>query len=70
VGDVYVAPDVVREQARRLRVPLREELARVVVHGVLHAAGYDHPDGEDREQSTMWKRQERWLASARDQGVW
>jgi probable rRNA maturation factor len=70
VGDIYVAPDVVRDQARRLRVPVREELARVVVHGVLHAAGHDHPDGKDREQSTMWKRQERWLASARDQGVW
>ena len=70
VGDIYVAPDVVRDQARRWRVPVREELARVVVHGVLHAIGHDHPDGEGRERSTMWKRQERWLAAARAEGVW
>jgi len=70
VGDIYVAPDVVRDQARRLKVPVREELARVVVHGVLHAVGHDHPDDDGRERSRMWKRQERWLAAARDEGVW
>jgi probable rRNA maturation factor len=70
VGDIYVAPDVVREQAKRWRVPVREELARVVVHGVLHAIGHEHPEGEGRERSPMWKRQERWLAAAREEGVW
>ena len=70
VGDIYVSPDVVREQAKRWRVPVREELARVVVHGVMHAIGHDHPDGDDRERSTMWKRQEKWLAAARAAGVW
>lgn len=70
VGDIYVAPDVVRDQARRWRVPVREELARVVIHGVLHAIGHGHPDGDDRERSAMWKRQERWLEAARAEGVW
>ena len=70
VGDIYVAPDVVREQAKRWRVPVREELARVVVHGVLHAIGHDHPDDDGRETSPMWKRQERWLAAARAEGLW
>jgi len=70
VGDIYVAPDVVRAQAKRWRVPVREELARVVVHGVLHAVGHDHPQGDGRERSMMWKRQERWLAAARAEGVW
>src|SRR5512139_2313048 len=70
VGDIYVSPDVVREQAKRWRVPVREELARVVVHGVLHAVGHDHPEGAGREQSPMWQRQERWLAAARAGGVW
>ena len=70
VGDIYVSPDVVREQARRWRVPVREELARVVIHGVLHAIGHDHPDGDGRERSAMWKRQERWLEASRAEGVW
>jgi len=70
VGDVYIAPDVVREQARSFAVPVREELARVVVHGVLHAIGHDHPDGEDRTVSPMWKRQEQLLAAAHTRGLW
>jgi probable rRNA maturation factor len=70
VGDIYVSPEVVAEQARKFRVPVREELARVVVHGVLHAVGHAHPEGDGREESPMWKRQERWLAAARAEGVW
>ena len=70
VGDIYIAPDVVREQARALTVPVREELARVVVHGVLHAIGHDHPEGEDRMGSPMWRRQEKLLAVAHTRGLW
>jgi probable rRNA maturation factor len=69
VGDIYVAPDVVREQARRHRVPVREELARVVIHGVLHALGHEHPGPTGRTASPMWRRQERHLAYARREGV-
>jgi len=48
-------------------VSVREELARLVVHGTLHVLGHDHP-AKGREASAMWKRQERLLAQAR--GVW
>jgi probable rRNA maturation factor len=69
VGDIYIATDVVREQARRHGVAVREELARVVVHGVLHALGHDHPDNGMRTRSPMWGRQEHYLALARREGV-
>ncbi len=59
IGDVYIAPEVARENAAARGVPVREELLRLVVHGTLHVLGYDHPDGPTREQSPMWKRQER-----------
>lgn len=68
VGDIYIAPDVVRRQARQHGVSPREELARVVVHGVLHAVGHDHPE-QARQASPMWRRQERYLARARQAGV-
>jgi probable rRNA maturation factor len=58
VGDVYISPSVARENARRLSVSVREELVRLVVHGVLHVLGYTHPDGPARERSPMWRRQE------------
>jgi probable rRNA maturation factor len=61
VGDIYVSPAVVRTNARANRRPVREELARVVIHGVLHVLGHDHPDGEERVGSPMWRRQERLL---------
>ncbi len=61
VGDIYICPAVAREQARRLGIAPRRELARLVVHGVLHVLGHDHPEGPDREQSPMWRRQEQYL---------
>ena len=62
LGDVYVCPDVARDSATELGLPLREELLRLVIHGVLHVIGYDHPDGTDREDCEMFRRQEEILA--------
>jgi probable rRNA maturation factor len=63
-GDVYIAPKVARRNAQSHGVGVREEHLRLVVHGVLHVLGHDHPDGEDRYASAMWRRQERLLRSA------
>lgn len=62
VGDIYIAPDVARANASRHGASVREELARLVVHGTLHVLGHDHPEGEGRTASPMWRRQERLLA--------
>ena len=64
IGDVYICPDVGRANAKSRRAPVREEIARLVVHGVLHVLGHDHPDGDDREESTMWRLQERLVRRA------
>lgn len=63
VGDIYICPRVAERNAKAQGVPLSEELARLVVHGTLHVLGYDHPEGERRMRSAMWKRQERILES-------
>ena len=63
VGDVYIAPGVARRHAREYGGGVREELMRLVVHGVLHVLGHDHPDGEPRYASPMWRRQEKHLRS-------
>jgi probable rRNA maturation factor len=61
VGDVYVCPWVAAREARARGIPLRQELIRLLVHGTLHALGYEHPDGERRTGSAMWRRQERYV---------
>lgn len=70
LGDVYIAPDVARANAREHGSGVREELARLVVHGTLHVLGHDHPDGDARVTSSMWKRQERLLERSRTLGAW
>jgi probable rRNA maturation factor len=64
VGDVYIAPDIARENARAYGRGVREELLRLVVHGVLHVIGYDHPVDDARYASPMWRRQEQLLRTA------
>lgn len=62
VGDVYIAPAVARANAIENGVPIREEIARLVVHGTLHVLGFEHPEADSRTRSAMWKQQERILA--------
>jgi probable rRNA maturation factor len=63
-GDIYIAPEVARRNAVTSHAPVREELLRLVVHGVLHVIGHDHPEGAERYASPMWRRQESLLAAA------
>jgi probable rRNA maturation factor len=39
-GDIFISIDRVTENAGKFGVPVEEELRRVMVHGVLHLAGY------------------------------
>ena len=63
IGDIYVCQQIAGRNAKSLGISLRAELARLVVHGSLHILGYEHPDGEARFSSAMWRKQERILES-------
>ena len=47
LGDVVLCPDVAREQAIDHAGTLDDELALLVVHGVLHVLGHDHAEPGD-----------------------
>jgi rRNA maturation RNase YbeY len=39
-GEIYISVERVKENARDLGVSYREEMLRVLVHGILHLCGY------------------------------
>jgi probable rRNA maturation factor len=53
LGDVVISAETAARQSRP--GGLREELALLLVHGILHLVGYDH--GTARERARMWKKQ-------------
>ena len=50
-GDVFVSIDTVKKNALEYRVTFKEELFRVIIHGVLHLCGFN--DVTDKEKSIM-----------------
>jgi probable rRNA maturation factor len=62
-GDIYISLPRVRENARQFRLHLVEELSRVIIHGVLHLAGYD--DHSEDEKQEMRKREDFYLKRLR-----
>lgn len=55
VGDVYVSYETLARDAKRLGVAARHLSMRIVVHGLLHVAGYDHES--DAEAARMERRE-------------
>ena len=64
IGDVVLCPTVAARQAESNAVALDDELALLVVHGVLHLLNYDH--AEDRETEAMKRRERELLARFRE----
>jgi rRNA maturation RNase YbeY len=48
-GDIYISVDRVKENASLYQVTFKEELHRVMVHGMLHLVGYVDVTKEDKE---------------------
>ena len=57
LGDVIIAPAYVRNQAESLGVDFQDEVALMVVHGLLHLLGYSHAGDEDAERMEQRERQ-------------
>lgn len=46
-ADLVLCTDVLLSEAAAQGLPLEQHAAHLVVHGMLHAQGYDHEDDED-----------------------
>jgi probable rRNA maturation factor len=62
-AELVISADTARRQAREYRVTMREECARLAIHGVLHLCGFDDVSENDRQ--VMKTREEFYLTQYR-----
>ena len=58
-GDIIISVEKAAEYATQNNIDVNEELARYIIHGILHCLGYE--DIIDKERRVMFKRQEELL---------
>ena len=59
-GDIFISIDRVKENAQDFNVDFKDELNRVIVHGVLHYCGYR--DKSDVESEEMRAKENHYLS--------
>jgi probable rRNA maturation factor len=42
LGDVVVSVETAAREARAVRIPVEDAILYLIIHGILHLAGYDH----------------------------
>lgn len=48
-ADLVICAEVVEREAQEMRIPVVDHYAHMLVHGTLHAQGYDHEDDAEAE---------------------
>jgi rRNA maturation RNase YbeY len=56
-GELYISQEAVRRNAVNYDVKIKEEILRVMIHGVLHLCGYN--DNNERNRDIMFSIQEK-----------
>ena len=58
-GEIYINIDIIGEQAEFYKVSFENELKRIVIHGILHLAGYR--DSSEEEKKLMRSKEDYYL---------
>ena len=61
LGDIVISIDTVKKQAQELKIPMRERIVFLIIHGILHLLGYDHIKDKDwkvmkKKEAELWRR--------------
>jgi len=60
LGEIIICLREIKKNVKRYNVVFEKELARVLIHGILHLLGYDHEKEEARKK--MEAKQEYYLS--------
>ncbi len=63
-GEVYISIDRVKDNSQMLKEPVKQELHRVIFHGVLHLCGYK--DKSEQEKKKMRRMEDTLISEFRD----
>jgi probable rRNA maturation factor len=55
-ADIVLCTDVLQREAEEQKKTVEEHVAHLVVHGVLHAQGFDHENDEEAEEMEQLER--------------
>lgn len=61
LGEIVICLREVKKNAKRYKVDFKTELARILIHGLLHLLGYDHEKSE-KEAQKMETKQNHYLS--------
>ena len=59
-GDIFISEERIADNAKENNVSFENELARVMIHGILHFAGY--PDKGEEEKRIMTEKEDFYLS--------
>lgn len=65
LGEIVICPEVVKENAKKYNVTLKQEMIKMFVHGILHLCGYDHEKSE-KEAEIMEEKEKQYLLKIRN----
>jgi len=60
LGEVVICPQVVVKNAKDFNISFEKELAKVLIHGILHLLGYNH-EKSDQKRKNMQKKENHYL---------
>jgi len=69
LGDVVISLETAKRQGRENGLTLGEEVNRLLVHGILHLAGYDH-ETSTREERRMKRKERQMLRRIAEWCIW
>jgi probable rRNA maturation factor len=53
VGEIYISVDRVRDNAKDFKIPVRDELLRIILHGTLHLCGFNDKSSKEKKSMTL-----------------